>query len=90
MLETRPANEVWYGGSDARPTWKKRPVKMLKKNRPGSVVNKESKIVNVRDTGSNPHRVSFAAHSIPLRKVNDEGKEESNPILVIPFRLELW
>lgn len=78
------------GGSDARPTWAKRPVKMLEKKSPGDVVKRERIIVNVKDTKSSSQRASLASQVVPEWKVKDEGKFESNPKLSIPFLAELW
>jgi hypothetical protein len=89
MFENTSAVLPWNGGSEASPTWKKSPVKMLKKKTPGQVVKRESKMVKVRETNSKDQRGSLASHSVPEWKVNDEGKFESNPTLSIWFLLEL-
>jgi len=65
MLEIRSAVDVCHGGSDAKPTWKKSPVNMLKKKSPGDVVNRDRIIVNVRDTKSNAQRASLASQLVP-------------------------
>ena len=62
------------------------PVKMLKKNTVGEVVNRDMMSVNMNETISNSHRISLASQEDALAKVKDSGKEESKLILVIPFR----
>jgi hypothetical protein len=90
MLDTREAVSPLNGGSDANPTWKKSPVKILKKKTPGDVVNKDNSIVNVSDTKSSGQRASFASQVVPEWKVKEDGKFESKGMLLIPFLVEFW
>jgi hypothetical protein len=89
IFDMSPAIESWLGGSDASPTWAKSPVKMLKKNTPGDVVNSDNKIVNVSETKSSGQRASLALQVVPEWNVKDDGKLESNPMLSMPCLLEL-
>jgi hypothetical protein len=88
-FDTRDAASPVKGGSEASPTWKKSPIKMLKKKTPGEVVKRDSKIVKVSDTKSNVQRASFASQVMFSWKVKDDGKFESKGMLSIPFLLEL-
>lgn len=90
MFDSKSGIEEWPGGSEASPTWANRPVKILKKNRPGDVVNNDKSIVNVKDTNSSDQRASLASHVDVVWNVKDEGKFESNPTLSMPWCFELW
>ena len=87
--DTREAVSPVNGGSEASPTWKKSPIKILKKKTPGEVVKRDSRIVKVSDTKSNFQRASFASQVMLLWKVNEDGKFESKGMLSIPFLVEL-
>jgi hypothetical protein len=89
ISDTSSVIELCQGGSDASPTWAKTPVKMLKKKTPGEVVNSDNSMVKVRDTNRRDHRGSLASQVVPCLNENDDGKVESNPILSMPFLIEL-
>lgn len=88
-FESRPAVDECPGGSEARPVWKKRAVKMVEKNIVGEVVKRESKMEKAKETKRRDHRGSLARQVVPEWKVKEDGKVELNPMLLIPCLLEL-
>lgn len=88
-FESKPAVELCPGGSEASPVWKKRPMNIVKKNKLGEVVKRESRMVKVKETKRRDQRASLASHVVPEWKVKEEGKLELKPMLLMPCLFEL-
>lgn len=75
-FETRPAIDLYGGGSNAMPTVQNKPIKMGKKNREGEAVIRDNTPVKVAETASIDQRISEAEQSASSVKVKARGKYE--------------